>query len=144
MNVGRMMFGGARLFEERIFDVIREAGFDEVRFVHLTLVRNMDSDGTRLTDLAARAGMTKQAMGQIADQCEALGLVERRFDRADRRARTIAFTARGRRLLEAAQRGVARAEADMERVIGKRALALVRRALQSYCGGAADAAGEAA
>ena len=131
-NVGRLMFNGARRFEERIHATVRAAGFDEVRYVHLTILRNMNVGGTRLTELAARAGMTKQAMGQIVDQCERLGIVTRRADPRDRRARLIAFTARGRTLLEVVHRGIAAAEAEMETEIGKRGMAAVRDALGGY------------
>jgi DNA-binding MarR family transcriptional regulator len=111
---------------------VREAGFDEVRYVHLTLMRNMNVGGTRLTELAARAGMTKQAMGQIVDQCEALGVVTRRPDPRDKRARLIAFTARGRALLDVAHRGIAAAETEMEQAVGKRGFAMLRQALDAY------------
>lgn len=131
-NVGRLMFDGARRFEERIHATVREAGFAEVRYVHLTVMRNMNVGGTRLTELAARAGMTKQAIGQIVDQCESLGIVARRADPRDKRARLIAFTARGRALLEVVHRGIAAAETEMEQAVGKRGFAMLRGALSSY------------
>jgi DNA-binding MarR family transcriptional regulator len=131
-NIGRLMFNGARRFEERIHTTVKDAGFSEIRFVHLTLTRNMNAGGTRLTTLASRAGMTKQAMGQLVDECEALGIIERRPDPSDRRARIIAFTQRGRKLLEVLHQGIARAEAEMEAAVGKRALAVVRDALRDY------------
>ena len=131
-NVGRLMFNGARRFEERIHATVRAAGFTDVRYVHLTILRNMNVGGTRLTTLAARAGMTKQAMGQLVDECERLGIVERRADPRDRRARLISFTTRGRALLDVVHRGIAAAEAEMEAEIGKRGMAAVRDALGAY------------
>lgn len=126
------MFGGARRFEERIHATVRAASFREVRYVHLTVLRNMNLGGTRLTELAARAGMTKQAMGQLVDDCERLGIVQRRPDPKDRRARLIAFTPRGRRLLDVVHRGIADAEAEMEAEVGRRGIAAVREALAAY------------
>jgi DNA-binding MarR family transcriptional regulator len=131
-NVGRLMFNGARRFEERIHAPVREAGFTDIRFVHLTLVRNMNAGGTRLTTLAARAGMTKQAMSQLVDDGERLGIVERRPDPSDRRARLILFTPRGRALLQVVHRGIAAAEAEMESAVGHRLLAATRDALRAY------------
>ena len=131
-NIGRLMFNGARRFEERIHATVKDAGFSEIRFVHLTLTRNMNAGGTRLTTLAARAGMTKQAMGQLVDECEALGIIERRADPSDRRARIIAFTQRGRKLLEVLHEGIAHAEAEMEAEIGRRGMVAVRAALGAY------------
>ncbi len=139
-NIGRLMFNGARRFEERIHVTVKDAGFRDIRFVHLTLTRNMNAGGTRLTTLAARAGMTKQAMGQLVDECERLGVVERRPDPSDRRARIIAFTRRGRRLLDALHQGISDAEAEMEAIVGKSSLSLIREALREY--GIDDAEGD--
>jgi DNA-binding MarR family transcriptional regulator len=143
-NVGRLMFDGARRFEERLHASVRAAGFAEVRYVHLTVLRNMNLGGTRLTELAARAGMTKQAMGQQVDDCESLGIVTRRADEADRRARLIAFTPRGRALLDVVHRAIAEAEAEMAAAVGKRAFAQVREALAAYVRGAETRDREAA
>ena len=56
---------------------------------------SLGARGTRLTDLAQHAGMTKQAMGQIVDDLERLGYVERTPDPADGRAKIVRFTAAG-------------------------------------------------
>ncbi len=133
-NVGRLMFNAARRFEQTIHDTVRAHGFPDIRFVHLTLTRNMDARGTRLTDLAARAGMTKQAMGQLVDQCEGLGIVTRRVDPADRRARLVMFTRRGQELLRLLQDGIARAESDLAAEIGQRAYAQLADSLRRYTG----------
>lgn len=144
-NVGRLMFDGARRFEERIHAIARAPGFAEVRYVHLTVMRNMNVAGTRLTELAARAGITKQAMGQLVDDCESLGIVTRRVDPHDSRARLIAFTPRGRALLERVDRAITEAEAEMEAAVGKRAFSQVREALATYvASGAAAREDEAA
>jgi DNA-binding MarR family transcriptional regulator len=132
-NIGRVLFDAARRFEECIHATVQAAGFEDVRFVHLTLTRNMNPDGTRLTDLAARAGVTKQAMAQIVDECEARGIVVRRPDPSDGRARIVTFTPRGRALLEAVHAGVGRAEAEMHAAIGKRETTRIAAALHSYC-----------
>ena len=131
-NVGRLMFNSARKFEETIHDFVQQAGFRDVRFVHLTLTRNMDFDGTRLTDLAARAGMTKQAMSELVDECEAIRIVERRPDPTDRRARMIVFTARGRQLMRALMKAIAHAETEMAAAIGARAMKDIAAALRIY------------
>ncbi len=131
-NVGRLMFDAARRFEQTIHDTVRTQGFLDIRFVHLTLTRNLDAEGTRLTDLAARAGVTKQAMGQLVDQCEALGIVTRRVDPSDRRARLVLFTPRGRALLGLLQEGIARAESELATEIGPRAYALLAQSLRRY------------
>lgn len=126
------MFDGARHFEEHIHSVVRRSGFPEIRLAHLTLIRNMDPAGLRLTVLAERAGMTKQAMGELVDQCAEMGLVARIPDPTDGRARRIVFTARGRKLLETTMTGIAEAESAMSAVIGPRAMRDVAAALRAY------------
>lgn len=61
-------------------------------------------DGMRLTDLAAGAGTTKQSMGELVDQMEASGYVERIRDATDGRARLVRLTPRGWEMARLARR----------------------------------------
>ena len=72
-----------------------QSGHPQARISHISLTRNLDLKGTRVSELARRAGMTKQAMGQIVDDLEQLGYVERIPDPADGRAKIVRFTAVG-------------------------------------------------
>ncbi len=75
-----------RRFEARVLELMKQArGHDETRIAHVGLTRNLDVEGTRLTELARRASMSKQAMGELVDQCAELGLVDRVADPTDRR-----------------------------------------------------------
>jgi DNA-binding MarR family transcriptional regulator len=67
---------------------------------------NIDATGTRLTELAARAGMTHQSMGEIVAKLEKLGYLTRTSDPADRRARLVCLTPQGRRLVRRAVREI--------------------------------------
>src|SRR5262249_56257343 len=92
-----------------------EAGHAETRMAHINLTRNLDLTGTRLTELARRASMSKQAMGELAEQCEALGLIARASDPSDGRARIITFTPFGLEWLEAFHAAVEAAQREMRR-----------------------------
>jgi len=74
-----------------------EAGYGEIRPTHGCVFRFVQEDGMRLTELAANAGMTKQSIGEIVDDLAELGYVERVPDPADRRAKLIVLTAKGKR-----------------------------------------------
>src|SRR3982751_1598385 len=74
---------------------LRERGFDEVRPAHGCVFRFIDREGMRLTDLAAQAGLTKQAIGEFVAELERLGYVERVPDSTDHRAKIIRLTKRG-------------------------------------------------
>src|SRR5260221_11016568 len=72
------------------------AGFGDVRPAHFTVFQHMPPEGIRLTALADAALMTKQSMGYLVDDLEALGYVERVPDADDRRAKVVRLTTRGR------------------------------------------------
>ena len=87
------------------------AGFSEVRPAHGRVFENLDPQGTRLSDLAARAQMTHQSMSELVRALEAAGYVERRPDPTDGRAKLVCLTPLGRRLLKLAVREIAEIEA---------------------------------
>jgi DNA-binding MarR family transcriptional regulator len=131
-NIGRLLNNAVRRFEARVLVLMSEKGHAETRISHVSLTRNLDIDGTRLTELARRAGMSKQAMGELVDQCAALGLVDRVDDPDDRRARLVVFTAAGLAWLEAFRTAVDLAEAEMRTELGRETMDLIARGLAAY------------
>jgi DNA-binding MarR family transcriptional regulator len=87
-----------------------EAGYADVRRAHGCVFANIEPDGMRLTELAERAGMTKQAVGEAVTDLERLGYAERAADPGDGRAKIIRLTDRG----HAAQRAGFQVIADIE------------------------------
>ena len=70
-------------------DLLQRSGHPEIRPKHGAVFANLDREGTRATALAARAGIGKAAMGELIDELERLGYVERQPDPDDRRAKRI-------------------------------------------------------
>ena len=66
------------------------------------IFENIDPEGTRLTVLAHRAGLTHQSIGEVVAELEQRGYVERVPDPVDRRARLVRLTPDGRRLVRTA------------------------------------------
>ncbi|MBK6293238.1 MAG: MarR family transcriptional regulator [Rhodoferax sp.] len=99
---------------------------------HVQITRHLPLRGARLTDLAKRAGVSKQAMGKLVDQCEAWGLVHRSPDRLDARAQTIEFTATGQAWLGAFERAVTQAEDEMRQGIGLEVVTVIALGLEAY------------
>jgi DNA-binding MarR family transcriptional regulator len=66
------------------------------------IFENLDREGTRLTVLAARTGLTHQSVGEVVAELERRGYVERTADPADGRARLVRLTDSGRQLVRAA------------------------------------------
>ena len=104
----------------------------QVSAAHVHITRHLDSAGTRPGELAARAGMTKQAMGDLIDQCEAWGLVRRVPDPHDARARRVEFTATGLAWQQAFRRALAQAEQEFREAVGTEVATVVALGLEAY------------
>lgn len=133
-NIGRLLNNAVRRFEARVLELMSEKGHSETRIAHVNLTRNLDIGGTRLTDLARRAEMSKQAMGELVDQCIALGLVGRVEDPSDGRARLVTFTPAGLIWLEAFRDAVDRAESEMRTKLGDATMDTILHGLHEYAG----------
>ncbi len=99
---------------------------------HVHITRHLAHEGSRLTELARRAGMSKQAMGKLVDQCEAWGLVTREADAQDGRARCVAFTPAGMSWLKAYGQAVAQAQEEMRRAVGAEVATVIALGLEAY------------
>jgi len=121
-------------FCEQLERRLAETPYDDIRITHGCVFGNIDPEGTRLTDLAERARMTKQSVGEVTSDLEQRGYVERVADPSDGRAKIIRLTERGR----AAQAlGVGLID-DLEQEWGERfgaeRVAALREALEAITG----------
>jgi DNA-binding MarR family transcriptional regulator len=105
---------------------LHEQGYSEIRPGHGCVFRFIDDEGTRLTELADRSGYSKQAVGEVVADLEALGYVERVPDPADGRAKTITLTDRGREALAAGRRIFAEIEQRWIEQFGEERIAQMR------------------
>jgi DNA-binding MarR family transcriptional regulator len=142
-HLGRLMGEALRRFDERVLWLMASsvqvplalsnlAARDQVGAAHIHITRHLAVGGSRLTDLALSAGMSKQAMGDLVDQCEAWGLVRREADPHDRRARRVLFTEDGLAWLEAFRVAVAQAEDEFRRAVGDDVATVVALGLEAY------------
>lgn len=116
-----------------------EEGFDEIRAAHGCVFRFVEPTGTRLTVLAEQSGLSKQAVGEVADDLQRLGYAERLADPADGRAKLIRLTERGTRSREAALRIMDEIEAEWAERYGEEAMATLRGLLEAVTGQAVPA-----
>jgi DNA-binding MarR family transcriptional regulator len=105
----------------------------QVGAAHIHLTRHLALEGMRLTELAQKAGMTKQAMGALVNQCEAWGMVQRKPDASDARARCVAFTAVGLAWLTAYRSAVEQTHAEMQAAVGEQVTTVIALGLEAYC-----------
>ncbi|HTM44350.1 MAG TPA: MarR family winged helix-turn-helix transcriptional regulator [Polyangiaceae bacterium] len=89
-----------RVYNRMLLTQIHERGFRDFSAAFPQILSNLDTQGTRVGVLATRAGMTRQAAGQLLAEIERCGYVTRKPSPDDARVTIVRFTARGRRLLQ--------------------------------------------
>ena len=99
---------------------------------HIQITRHLPLEGARLTALAQRAGISKQAMGKLVEQCEAWGLVTRGDDARDARARCVTFTPIGLAWLQAFRQAVLQAEDELRAAVGPEVATVLALGLEAY------------
>lgn len=112
----------------QIVDGVVGAGFPQ-KPAHSAVFSQIDPDGSRLTDLARRANMTPQAMGELVDELEEMGYVVRRPDPTDRRAKLITLTEKGHDCIAAGMATITGIEQRLTERLGERGHRELRKLL---------------
>ena len=116
----QVLFKVARLLDETaLARVAAKRRYPELRRSHMSLLPHIALAGTRITDLSESLGITKQAVSQLVDDLERLGVLARTPDPDDARARRVVFTERGREGLLEGLRVLQDLEGELARHIGK-------------------------
>ena len=129
VDLGVALFIPYRYMEDRIFRAIQDAGFDDWTLAQVRVFQRLAPDGSRLTDLADQAQMSKQSAGVLVDQLERLGYVRRVPDPTDGRARLIVIEERGRRAAEVARATSTAILAEWTAFLGTRNFTLLHQIL---------------
>ena len=143
-HLGRLLGHAMRRFDARVLSLMANneqvplalsnlAARDQISAAHVHITRHLSLQGSRLTELAQAAGMSKQAMGNLVNQCEAWGLVKREGDSRDARAKQLVFTEAGLAWLAAFQMAVAQAEEEFKASVGDDVATVVALGLEAYC-----------
>jgi DNA-binding MarR family transcriptional regulator len=131
-HLGWLLGRADLLFAEGVTRAMHERGFTGIRLVHIALIRNVDEHGTRITDIARRAGMTKQATGQLVAEFVELGYIRLANDADDGRVKIARYTAKGKRLLFAIVASIKQTEDAAAAAIGPKRLVLLKRVLGTF------------
>lgn len=129
IDLGMSLFIPYRYTEDRIFRALQGAGFDDWTLAQCRVFQRIAPDGSRLTDLAEQAQMSKQSAGVLVDQLERLGYVRRASDPADGRARLIMIEQRGRRAIEVATVTLDEIYSEWKTYLGTRNFTLLQQIL---------------
>lgn len=128
-NLGLLCYYPARAMEFRVFAALAEAGFSDLSIAQGRVAARIGPGGSRVTDLAEQAGVTKQTAGYLVDQLERAGYVRRVPDPTDARARLVQLADRGLAVREVAKATEAQVEAEWTAHLGPRTAEQLRRAL---------------
>ena len=118
LHVGQLLVQLTRLFQTELFERLVAAGLTDARVPHTHVTAYIKAEGSRLTELAAQARMTLPAMSELVDDLQRLGIVERRPDPRDRRAKLICLTDAGWEAMRTARRIIGEIEAGYAERIG--------------------------
>jgi DNA-binding MarR family transcriptional regulator len=129
LNTGLLLFIPYRAMEKRVFEALAAAGYDDFTPAQARVFQRIAPGGSRLTDLAEQAQITKQSAGFLVDQLERAGYVARVPDPTDARARLVRIAPRGKRATALAARMVAQVEAEWTTHLGKQRMAQLREIL---------------
>jgi DNA-binding MarR family transcriptional regulator len=118
--IGALLRVPSQAIHRRILTGLHRAGFRDLRLPHMGVLQYPGPDGSRPSELAERAGMSKQAMNQLLQSLERLGYLSRRDSREDQRARVVHFTARGRAVWARIHEILAEIEAQWRAALGEK------------------------
>ena len=107
-----------RRFQVELFERLVAAGLEDARISHTHVTAYIKADGSRLTELAAQARMTLPAMSELVDDLQRLGIVERRPDPTDGRAKLICLTEAGWEAMRTARQAIQEIEARYVEIVG--------------------------
>lgn len=129
-HLGALLRDPALAINELVSDTLAERGFEGVRPAHGAIAQHIADRGSRVTELAALAQVSKPTVVYLVDDLERLGYVERLRDPSDGRAKLVRLTDRGVRAQAQARDIVAGIERDWSAVVGERNFAILRGQLE--------------
>lgn len=128
-NLGRLLLTSVINWQDVLVRGLQSRGFPAFRASHMNVLRHIDVGGTRITEIAERSRMSKQAVGQLVTSCEAQKLVKIVPDATDRRAKVVTFTDLGRSVIDIEREIMERMDADLKTLLGTKGFAQLRRSL---------------
>ncbi len=129
-NIGRLLQRAVRAYSERALQKLHSHGHAGLTLFHTALIANLDIEGTRITTLAQRAGISKQAMGQLVVELSKRGYIQRQPDPKDKRATLIFFTDKGWQFLQDAYLVKKEIEAEYATILGEDGMIQLRNSLE--------------
>jgi DNA-binding MarR family transcriptional regulator len=134
LHLAALLLGAERWIDAAVRSVLHARGWPQLTRAHSLVFAHLDRQGTRPAEIARRAGVTRQAIGQTIAELSRLGLVEQVPDPTNRRACLVVLTDDGRRADAAAVRAFRELERELARRIGSERVRALRDALEADWG----------
>ena len=134
VHIARLLLRAVRAVQSTYIERLQQRGHPGLRTGHIPVFAGLNTegdDGTRITDLANRAGMTRQMMGRLVRELEALGYLATATHPDDQRAVVVTMTERGQSIRTEAAAVIAELEADYAVLLKDPELASLKGALQN-------------
>ena len=130
LDISHLLLDAFRALDREIGAALVDRGAGELRPSQATALLLIDRQGTRLSDMAQRAAITKQAMMQLVDDLQEMGCVRRLPDPEDARAKIVRLTAKGLRQRSNARKAIQAVESRLRRRLGGRRYEALRVLLE--------------
>jgi DNA-binding MarR family transcriptional regulator len=133
-NFGNLFRDPTLVMQELVTEELARHGFDDLRPALLAVAQHVGADGTRLTELAERAWLSKPTVVHAVDELERLGYVVRRPDPSDGRAKLVVPTARAHAAERVARRVAAEIRDAWAAELGEREMRALEASLRRLRG----------
>jgi DNA-binding MarR family transcriptional regulator len=131
LHIGQLLVHLTRQFQTELYARLLDAGIEGARVPHTHVTAYIKAEGSRLTDLATQARMTRPAMAELVDDLQRLGIVTRKPDPTDRRAKLICLTEQGWAAMRIGHQIIAELEAEYAQQIGGQRFETMCQAMQA-------------
>lgn len=118
VNFARKLDDLAGYFHRHLMEKLIQRGHHGLKLSFAAVFSNLGFSGARLVDIAERAGMSKQAIGQIADEIEKLGYIRRIPDPSDGRAKNLILTPQGEQLIHHSMEALEEIQGELGQLLG--------------------------
>jgi DNA-binding MarR family transcriptional regulator len=115
--------------QRRMLERLHDNGFADLDFAHLNVFQYPGPQGARPSELAARLGITKQALNYLLGELERLGYLQREPDPDDLRSKRVVLTRRGASAIGVIREAVAEVETVWAQQLGAKRFAQFRALL---------------
>ena len=131
LNTGRLLYECFELYNAALLKSLKPSQFADVRNTHLNLLRHLDAEGTRMSDLASRTNLTKAAITSLVRACKELDLVTVSSSSGDARTRVVKFSPKGLDLMRHIQKALLKIERQLAARLSGESYTQLRSALLS-------------